>query len=220
MVDFLSLDLPGLASALVFGLLIFLFGGPFGPFFLMTIIYFLVLSFIVTRFGSEKKRKLGVYERSRGWRNVFANGIVPLIGSVAYAFDLSYNFVPVKFLIIAYVASVAAITADKFASELGVLDGQPIMLLTLKPAKKGMSGGVTWLGLLMSFVAALLIGMVLLSYGSYRLILLVAVAGLFGSVVDSLLGYFEENGFGNKFTTNIGCAVAGWAISILLLLIF
>jgi uncharacterized protein (TIGR00297 family) len=219
MQEFLSLDALGLAIALVFGLLIYLFGGVLGLFFLVTLIYFLVLSYIVTRFGRERKRKLGVYEQSRGWRNVFANGIVPLFAAVVYGFNLSYNIVPADWLVVAYVASVAAITADKFASELGVLDGKPIMLLTLKPARKGMSGGVTPLGLFASLVAALMISLVLFWYWNYLWIAVVSVSGLIGSMVDSVLGYFEEKGTGNKFTSNIGCAIAGWCVSLLLLLL-
>ena len=38
--------------------------------------------------------------------------------------------------IIGFVASVAAITADKFESEIGIFDGMPRMIFTFKKAKK------------------------------------------------------------------------------------
>ena len=63
-----------------------------------------------------------------------------------------------------FVASVAGITADKFASEFGVLDGDPIMLMTGKKAKKGTSGAVTWLGFAMGSVASGLVALTVFSY--------------------------------------------------------
>ncbi len=225
MPTFLSLDIKGLLVALLFGLLIFVFGGArWGTFFLITIVYFLILSYIVTRMGEKTKVGLGLYERGRGWKNVVANGIVPLI--FAFVFFLNSNqsfggFLPQTAVIAAYVASVAAITADKFASELGVLDDAPIMLLTLKKVERGTSGGVSPFGLLMSAFAAFLISLILLAF-NVKVISVAAItfAGFAGGLVDSALGYFEEKGRGNKYTSNIGCAITGAVIALVIFTLF
>ena len=46
------------------------------------------------------------------------------------------------------------------------------------------------------------------------LMAVVVFSGLAGDLADSVLGYFEEKGIGNKYTSNFVCAVVGVAISI------
>ena len=211
----LTLDEKGIVSALIFAVLILFFGRSEGLFFLSLLILFLVLSAIATNIGKKKKSEQGLYEKSRGWKNVVANGLVPLLVVVLFYFARgSFE----ETLLFGYIASIAAITADKFASEIGVLDGTPIMLLTLKKIKKGTSGGVTALGLVASFVAALLIALTSFII-SLNLVafLIVLFSGYMGNIIDSLLGYYEEKGFGNKFTTNLACALSGFIVSIILL---
>ena len=180
---------------------------------------FLVLSAIATWIGKLKKEKMGTYEDARGWKNVLANGLIPVAVSFAYFLNHSYGALPGSFIAIAYVASVAAIAADKFASELGVLDGTPTMLLTLKKVKKGTSGGVTAFGLSMSLVAALIIAVsAFYITGSVMTVALVAASGFLGNIVDSIFGYYEEQGIGNKYTSNFLCSLAGVAACLIVLL--
>ena len=42
--------------------------------------------------------------------------------------------------------------------------------------------------------------------------LLIGLAGLAGSIVDTMFGVFEEQGFGTKGTTNFICSLAGAAL--------
>jgi uncharacterized membrane protein len=125
-----------------------------------------------------------------------------------------------------FICAVAAITADKFASEIGVLDGMPLSLLGKKKVRKGVSGGVTWLGLTVSVLAAAVIGILLVSVmgraalvNYYFAITVVTLSGFFGSLVDSLTGYYEEMHIGNKFTSNFLCSVAGAALGILIVVL-
>jgi uncharacterized protein (TIGR00297 family) len=130
--------------------------------------------------------------------------------------------------LIGFVASVASITADKFASEVGMLDGMPRMLLGFKKVKKGTSGAVTWLGLVASAVAAFIISlsMILISPhiypagASFTIVISVIVAsGFVGNIVDSLAGYYEERGIGDKYTSNALCSIAGGIISIIIMML-
>ena len=218
---FLTLNIWGTVSALLLGLILLYLGWISGTylFFLITIVYFLILSTMVTRAGQEKKERMGVYERGRGWKNVFANGITPVVIAVLIAGNF-FKIGTVEALTVAYVASIAAITADKFASEIGILDGKPMMLLTGRPAKKGESGGVTATGTLASLIGAFLISTCMIALNMPLIYVAVAVgSGFMGSVVDSLFGYFEERGIGNKYTSNMACAVTGAVLAFIVLTI-
>ena len=213
MVNFLTLDGKAAILAVLIGILIVLFGGIYGPFFLAVIVLFLAFSAIVTNVGIGMKKRIKVYEAKRGWKNVVANGIIPLIIVIIYWHFGSKMPDPIV-LVVAYIASVAGTTADKFASELGVLGETPISIITLKKVKKGVSGGVTAFGTVSSFVGAALIGFSGMAVGlPPAYVLIIAVSGLLGSVVDSIAGHFEENGIGNKYTSNILCAIAAALIA-------
>ncbi len=218
MAGVLTLDKKGLALAFVFGILILYFGQNYGILFLVDILAFLVISAIVTDAGKRLKEGAGVYESLRGWRNVASNGTVPLVIAFLYFLNYTYGSFPQSFIAIVYVASVAAVTADKVAHEIGVLNGEPTMLLTMKKAKKGTSGAITLLGSGAAILSALVVGSsVLLVHYSLGLVAIVALSGFLGNMVDSVLGYFEEKGIGNKHTSNFLCAVSGALICAALL---
>lgn len=200
------LDRAAIISALLMGLLVWHFGFPA---FLPLMLVFLVASTAVTKYGHGKKREMGLYEHERSWENVLANGTIPVLCAV-FSPGLGWG---------AYVGSLAAITADKFASELGVLGPEPRSLLTLRAAKRGESGCVSTLGLLMSLDGGLLIGLAALllmpsSMTPWKMIL-VGLIGFSGSMADSAAGVLEERGIGTKGTTNLICsavgAILGWA---------
>ena len=215
MKTFLTLDAFGVVLAIVFGVLIFYFGGNYGLFFLAVILFFLVASAFVTEFRKDEKKAMRLYERARGWKNVFANGIVPLLAAALYYYNgvASLN-IPANVIIIAYVASVAGATADKFSSEVGVLFGRPRMLLSMKEVKPGVSGGVSAVGFIVGLLGSYLISMSLMQFG-IEIILLSAAAGLIGDTFDSVFGFFEEKGIGNKYTSNIACAITAAAFAAL-----
>jgi uncharacterized protein (TIGR00297 family) len=201
------LDLAGSMLALIFGVIVTYCGGIN---YLILFLVFLFSSVVVTKYGYEEKREIGLYEHERSWENVFANGFIPTICAVLTPF---IGWAP-------YACSIAAITADKFASELGVLGSDPVSILTLKKTKKGKSGAVSPLGTLTSFDGALLVGIaVVLIYPNISLwtVLFIALIGFIGSFVDTIFGILEERGIGNKSTTNIICSIAGALLGFLLM---
>jgi uncharacterized protein (TIGR00297 family) len=208
----LLLDAAGTLVALALGLVVFYFGGEHGWGYLALILVFLGASVMATKYGSEKKKNMALYEYNRGWENVLANGIVPVFCVI---------MLPGVGALGAYVGSLAAVTSDKFSSEIGVLGGAPRRLFDLKPVKRGQSGAVSMLGFFASFDGALLVGIAayLLFSGRYDAwgVLLITGIGVFGSVVDSAVGVLENSGVGNKMTTNVVCAVAGALLGYLLL---
>ncbi|MCL5428022.1 MAG: DUF92 domain-containing protein [Candidatus Marsarchaeota archaeon] len=212
-----TLDARGLGSAVILGVLLLVLGRSEGPLFLASMLFFLVASAAVTSVKSSRKRALDVLEKERGWRNVWANGAVPLfLAALYFIVDLRNGF-GAGAIVVAYIASVAAITADKFSSELGVLDKKAFMLLTGKEVRVGVSGGVSVLGLAAGLAAAGLVS-VLFSFAfsfSVEAIAVVLLSGFAGDVIDSVFGYFEEHGAGNKFTTNVACAASAALIALL-----
>jgi uncharacterized protein (TIGR00297 family) len=221
MVNFLTLDTRGVALAFAFGLLILFFGGNYNLVFLLDMIVFLLMSAIVTAVGKARKERIGTYEKARGWKNVMANGLAPVMIAIIYSINASAGFMPGMFVVLAYMSSVAAIAADKLASEIGVLDGEPVMLIGMKKVKRGTSGAVTSVGLVASLIASAIVGLgALCIFNSIPLALLVTVSGFLGNITDSIFGYYEEKGIGNKFTTNLACSMAGAVICIMVLLLF
>ena len=229
---FLTLDMKGIAAALALGFLFLLFGG-FNLLFIAFMLYFLLLSALVTNVGRQRKRALGVYQKSRSIANVVSNGTGPLLFSfVFFAALLGGSSALVVASLVGFGASVAAVTSDKFSSELGVLDGQPHDIFTFKSVKRGVSGGVTPFGLVSGLFAAMLVGMpfsfavfkfgVLLPQPTSLALLgfaAITIGGFAGTIVDSVMGHFEENGIGNKFTSNFICSVCGGLVGLLLIAI-
>ena len=89
-----------------------------------------------TRNGSASSRE----KAGRGYRNVFANGIVACAAAILYGVFVQPVF------IVMYVGCVATAAADTMASEIGVTGGIPYMITTLRKVPIGTNGGVTMTG--------------------------------------------------------------------------
>lgn len=194
------LDRPGIGLTLLFGAAIVVFGGLMQ---LVLVFIFLFLSVVVTKFGYYEKKDMGIYEHDRSWENVLSNGLVPTLVVVAGSF-MGWGPLP-------YICAIAAVTADKFASELGVLGGEPVSIYTLGHVKPGTSGAVSITGTFMSLAGSALVGIAaIFLFGiAPATALFVMLAGFAGSVADTLFGVLEEKGFGTKGTTNVICSIAG-----------
>ncbi len=230
---FLTLDAKGLTLAAILGVAMLFFGG-LNLIFLVFMLYFLGLAAAVTTVGKERKKSLGVYQKARGITNVLSNGIGPLIFAFLFFIFIfvQRNAALAVASLAGFGASVAAITADKFSSELGVLNGAPHDILTYKLVKRGASGGVTVFGLASGLFGAMLISTPFtfiafkLGYilpGNYQLAVLALLGctagGFAGTVVDSFLGHYEERGMGDKFTSNLACGLIGGIIGMLVLIL-
>jgi uncharacterized protein (TIGR00297 family) len=204
---------------MLFGALLFVFGGQMNAFFLGIMVWFLLLSAIVTWIGKKRKSEMGVYEHGRSWKNVVANGIVPVFAAAMYYLSATLQLPYQNLLIVAYVASISAVAADKFSSELGVFGGKPTMLVTMEKTKEGVSGGVTIMGIIAGIVASMLVSMpilfIQLPNAAFYYMIIIASAFL-GNIVDSILGYYENENIGNKYTSNAACSLVGFAVSIML----
>jgi len=220
--ELLTLDFWGAGLAVVVGAaMLFLGGAQFmGWFFVGVMIYFLAISAVVTRLGSRYKKRANLYQKARGVRNVLGNGLGPLIFAAMFYYLSVYGQGASAYFIAvtAFLSSVAAVTSDKFSSEIGVLDGTPTSIVTFKHVKKGASGGITALGLGAGAVGSALIAATFFLVPGSTLELMaelasvVFIGGLVGTLVDSVLGHFEEKGIGNKHLSNFLCSIAGGVV--------
>jgi uncharacterized protein (TIGR00297 family) len=89
-----------------------------------------------------------------------------------------------------FCAAFAAANADTWATEIGVLSKLPPRLITsFKQVEIGTSGGISWVGSVCALAGAGLIsGITSIVRPEMIPLWLIAIAGFFGSLVDSLLG--------------------------------
>lgn len=207
------LDSLGFALSILMGIVILFLGGVHGFNLLVLLVLFLVLSVFATKYGIYSKKNMNIYEGDRGWKNVLSNGLVPTATIILYFITSNPLY------IYAYMGSVASITADKFASELGVFD-TPRFLWGFKIVKPGTSGAISLLGSLASLSGAFIIGLasIYLFKITFFEAFLIGIIGFIGGFADSIFGILEENGIGNKFTTNFICSLVGAVITFLIFL--
>lgn len=181
-----SLNPSGAFAAALVGTIVFGFGG------LQCAI--LLMVFFVTSSGLSrlfKKRKQGLNEKfskgsERDAGQVFGNG------GLATLFVLVHALYPGSLVgWVGFAAALAAVNADTWATELGVLNPTaPRMITNLKKrVEKGTSGGVSLFGTLASLLGAAIIAVpAALFTGNWLLLPVITVAGLAGSLFDSFLG--------------------------------
>lgn len=199
------LDKKGAALAIAIGAILLYIGIEY----FIIMIAFLGFAVVVTKHGYFEKKEMGIYEHERGWENVLSNGLAPVLFAIG---GFWFGAIP-------YLCSVSAVMADKFASELGVLAGEPISLKNFKKVKPGTSGAVTLFGVFMSLSGAVIIGVVSMFLFNITptMAFNIGIIGFIGSLIDSLLGIFEEMGIGTKGTTNFLCATSAGILGILLM---
>jgi uncharacterized protein (TIGR00297 family) len=189
-----SLSRSGAAGAVIVGTLIFGLGGwAWG----LLLIAFFVSSSALTHFRGARKTSLAEKFAKTGRRDmaqVLANGGM---GAILAILSL---LAPERWpLFAAFVGAMAAVNADTWATELGVLNPRPPRLITTgKAVAVGTSGAISLWGSAAAAGGSLFIGLLAMLFSPLegglapaRLLWLVVVAllgGLGGALVDSLLG--------------------------------
>jgi uncharacterized protein (TIGR00297 family) len=181
-----SLNVSGAMAATVVGTIVFGFGGLQWAVLLM--IFFITSSALSRMF---KKHKQGLDEKfSKGHERdagqVFGNG------GLATAFVVVHALYPESIIgWVGFAAALAAVNADTWATELGVLNPTPPRMITdlRKSVEKGTSGGISFFGTFASLMGAAVIALpAALFTDNWSLFPLISLAGLAGSLFDSLLG--------------------------------
>lgn len=192
-----SLSPGGVLGAVLTGTLIFGAGGwVWGT----LLIVFFVSSSLLSRYRGTDKAGLAEKFAKPGRRDLgqaLANGGWGAFLALAFALR------PTPLLFAAFVGAMATVTADTWATELGVLSRQlPHRITTGQPVPAGTSGGVSVLGMAAALAGALLIGLAaevlhlasgwLAGRGAVQwamwLPLTAGLGGAAGAFFDSLLG--------------------------------
>ncbi|GMH33852.1 hypothetical protein BSKO_01686 [Bryopsis sp. KO-2023] len=159
----------------------------------------------------------------RNWVQVLCNGGIPTVLAVASSVMAGCKDLPLStewsrlgtFLLGCFLGYYSCCCGDTWASEVGVLSkGTPRLIISGRPVRKGVNGGVTLLGLTASVAGGLFIGLTFYLTGflssaagpsmqgapaQWPLIGLGVLGGFVGSVVDSLLGAtVQYSGFDQK----------------------
>jgi uncharacterized protein (TIGR00297 family) len=179
-----ALSLTGAAAAAALGAFVFYWGGLAGA--ILLVLFFGGSSLLTQAFPGRKRDASRHYAKggARDPMQVLANGGVAGASLALYAYTRDVNW------LFAFTGALAAANADTWATELGPLSSQQPRLATSgKRVPAGTSGAVSWVGSLASLAGAVFIALT----GSWlfeipRILLAGTLAGVLGSLVDSLLG--------------------------------
>ncbi|EOY30905.1 Integral membrane protein-like isoform 3 [Theobroma cacao] len=204
-----SLDLSGALSGFIVMTIHFAVGYRFGA----MLLAFFFTSSKLTKVGEEKKRRVDADFKEGGQRNwiqvLFNSGVATVLSVIIWSLTGgedkcldSKESVLITSLIGGIIGHYSCCNGDTWSSEIGVLsDAQPRLITTFKTVRRGTNGGVTKTGLLAALAAGSVIGLTFVLVGFFTttcstgmamkqllVIPLSAVAGLLGSIIDSLLG--------------------------------
>jgi uncharacterized protein (TIGR00297 family) len=176
-----------LAAALSGGLIFGLGGLPWAA---LLLTFFISSSALSRLFSGRKKALSEKFSKGarRDWGQVLANGGLGALLALAHAV-----FPGQEWIFYGYLGALAAVNADTWATELGVLSRRPPRLITTgRLVERGASGGVTPLGYLSVGLGGLLVGLAAVVFNpgapAAKLLAGALLAGLAGSSFDSFLG--------------------------------
>ncbi len=182
-----TLTRNGAYGATVLGTIVFGLGG--WQWAVLLLAFFILSSALTRAFGRVKKDAAEKYAKGgqRDEMQVLSNG------GPAALFVIAHVLAPAALWPwIGFSGAIAAVNADTWGTELGVLDPQlPRIITTFRPADKGTSGAISRVGTMASALAAAVIAglaSAMSTSGGLPLLAAITVSGLLGSLADSLLG--------------------------------
>ena len=182
-----ALSVSGALAATLTGGLIFGLGGLSWATLLLT--FFISSSILSLLFENRKKAFNEKFSKGnqRDWGQVLANGALGTALVILHVFlpDQTWPW-------LAYTGAMAAVNADTWATELGVLNpGSPHLITTGACVERGTSGGISLWGSLASLAGGLLVGLAAIAVMpelGWPVLAAAAAGGVAGSFIDSYLG--------------------------------
>jgi uncharacterized protein (TIGR00297 family) len=163
-----------------------------GPGTFVALVSLFVLTWISTRLGYHRKKRLGTAEKADGRtaRQVLANLAVAASCAGVSAFVVNRSF-----FLLAASAALSEAAADTVSSELGQVRSEHARLVTTwEKVPAGTDGGVSWTGTLAGIAAASVVGLVCVMAGlmPLRWLGISIAAAVVGMIGDSYLGALLE----------------------------
>ena len=194
------LNFEGVLIANIVGIAIFLLADGDLRYFFVAILFFAVAE--AGTLYAAKRKPTGRHE-TRTVGNILGNSGTAIL---ALAFGFPFGFF----------AAFSSALADTLSSEVGLLSKRkPVLITTLKQVEHGTDGGITMLGMAAALAGALVIATVhFLFFQNWFLFIVLAVCGVFGSLVDSFFGaLFERQGMLNNAEVNFLGSLGGTALA-------
>lgn len=171
---------------------------------------FYLLGSYVSKIRNERKREAERCQEgsgARNWMQVVCNSLPACILVWCRYFFADQAQI---FSLLAY-GIFAAAAADTFSSELGMLSRSKVFsILTGRRMRRGVSGGVSWIGLLAGGIGGFMLALLAWPEFGFRGVLFVTAMGVAGTLIDSVLGALvqrkyraADGGFSDK-PTRIG----------------
>ncbi|MGC8505412.1 MAG: DUF92 domain-containing protein [Thermoplasmata archaeon] len=207
----------GNIAALIVGAVIG-FGGSL--LWLLLMVIFAVTSFIATKAFFKQKEASRLQEGKHGERsssNIIYAGIIGVVLALLNFFRVYWVYDYGEFFLL-FAVSFSVINSDTFASEIGVIDRNVIMITNLRKTEPGVNGGISLLGSLASLIGGLIIGVTfsLFYFSGFNIavVIFITIMGFIGSNIDSVLGATLENrGLISKGQVNLFSSVITVALS-------
>ena len=182
-----ALTKSGLIAALVIDLIVSISLGNLG---FITFVIFFAGSIIIDKIKKRAKNKgrsdIEAKGDCRDAMQVLVNGLPATVVAAAYLITGKEIF------IIPFAASLAEAFADTAASGIGAFSKHTFDPFRMKKCERGLSGGMSLIGTLASLLASFVIALSMLIWNvddySLRGLLIVALSGFAGALIDSLLG--------------------------------
>jgi uncharacterized protein (TIGR00297 family) len=203
---FKQLNIGGTIGAFLLGLAIILafgFGG------LAIYLFFIIGAAVLAKLNKknelyEEAEEIQEKSGKRDFAQVVANGGIGFILACIYLLS------PNPLILIMFGASVAEAVSDTFAGEVGLLTRSPVVsILTGRPLKPGLSGGVSLMGTLAALIGSFLIAVLWYSVyykpalATISYIAVITLAGFVGCIVDSILGITIQAHYWDKSSDRI-----------------
>ncbi len=199
-----QLSEKGTIAAMLIGITIFALGG--WTWFALLVVFF-VTSSLLSKYQKKMKARLTKEHEKADIRDawqVSANSLFPALVAAVYF------LYPQPEIFAAFVASVATVAADTWATEVGILDKKVFSIFPGRKGIQGHSGTISVTGTLAAAVAAIFVAVCAVAFnalnnllvtrysveevfasqfiGGLPFVLVVAFSGFAGSLADSVLG--------------------------------
>lgn len=189
-----SISLDGVGLAVLTGAVLYICGGIY---IYLALIGFFILGSIISKVTNTYKSSIEMdkFDKDLGRTGiqVLANSLPATVFSIIFSISSNYTYLLLAFAIF------ASASADTFASEIGSLaKGKVISPIGFKEVPRGLSGGVSLLGIFASFLGSFLLA--IFAYPEFGLagVKFCLILGFIGSIIDSILGYIFQRKYIHK----------------------